>query len=440
MIPGEVFEVHLRNSTETRQKGTIAFSFPGPTTKEAQSEQFAREEVKGGFTGVVVDGKLASYALGAISEEKVRMGGELGADGAAWAKIATVLPAAPLTQAGSSAAIDFSLKAGEMKVVRFVLSWAAPTWNAGGVNWVKPFPVGRRTFTHMYAKYYPSAFETAQLLAKEHEELLQRVLAWQAVVYTDKDLPGWVKDVVINNLHLINEVGMWAQAKPPIGDWCKPEDGLWGLNECPRGCPDIEAAGGGNSYYGSPAILYLFPNLARSSLRGYKAYMFGDGCPPFTWGGLNAGAYPYIDFAMPVRGYQTGQNPSWLVAVAARYLAATGDDSMLSEMYPALRKTTEFMINLNSVRPYGLISLPSYDPDESFESTPFKGMSSHVGSIRLYHLRTMQRLAERVGDTAFAQQCKGWYDQSLRLMEDYLWAGSYYLQHRDVESGRRPMW
>lgn len=78
-------------------------------------------------------------------------------------------------------------------------------------------------------------------------------------------MPLWLQDVLINNFHLITEVGMWAQAKPPIGDWCQPEDGLWGLNECPRGCPQIEC--GGNTYYGGMAEQYFFPQLVKSTLR-----------------------------------------------------------------------------------------------------------------------------------------------------------------------------
>ena len=89
-------------------------------------------------------------------------------------------------------------------------------------------------------------------LAEHHTSLLKRILAWQQVLYSDPGLPPWIQDVLVNNLHLITEVGMWAQAQPPIGDWCRTEDGLWGLNECPRGCPQIEC--GGNSYWGGMSV------------------------------------------------------------------------------------------------------------------------------------------------------------------------------------------
>ena len=79
-IPGIVFEVHLRNTSTTSQHGTVAFFFPGPNAEEAGTTTFTRANVQGGFNGVVVGAKLASYALGVIGPEDLRMGGELGAE------------------------------------------------------------------------------------------------------------------------------------------------------------------------------------------------------------------------------------------------------------------------------------------------------------------------------------------------------------------------
>ena len=43
----------------------------------------------------------------------------------------------------------------------------------------------------------------------------RRILAWQQVIYAETALPVWLRDSLVNNLHLIAETGMWAQAKPP---------------------------------------------------------------------------------------------------------------------------------------------------------------------------------------------------------------------------------
>lgn len=436
MIPGMVFEVHLRNATDSTQRGAVAFSFSGPTEKEAGTGTFERQVIKGGLSGVAVNGKLGSYAMGVVGT-KARLGGELGADGATWAKIAQALPAVEPSKSGSSAAVDFSMGPRKSTVVRFVVTWCAPTWNGGGYNWATTaewHKMPGNTFTHMYAKYYPSPVETARLLAKEHRALLKRILAWQEAVYTDKSTPGWLQDVLVNNFHLITELGMWAQAKPPIGKWCRPEDGIFALNENPRGCPQMEC--GGNSYLGGMTLMYAFPELVLSTLRTYKAYQYPNGAPEWIFGGCT-GQTPPCELTMPSLGYCTGQTGSYYTGMVSRYYRMTGDEKFLHEFYPFVKKLTLYTFNLNPRRPYGLISLPVFDQTDAFESIPTKGMASHVASLRLYHLKAAEFMARKDGDIKFAEQCKQWYDESWQLMEEHLWTGSYYRQHKEIaEDGK----
>ncbi len=434
MIPGIVFEVHLRNPSGSAQKGTLAFSFPGPAVKEAGTNEFSRTNADGTFKGVCVSTELASYALGLIGKEALRLGGGLGADGAAWTKIASALPEAGVGEPGSSAAVDFSLAPGQEKSVRFVLAWHASTWRGSGANWI-----GGEVYTHMYAKYYPDPLGTAKLLAKNHRSLLKRVLAWQQVIYAEASLPGWLQDALINNFHLITETGLWAQAKPPIPDWCKAEDGLWGLNENPRGCPQIECLG--CSYYGGMAVLYAFPELTLSTLRGYKAYQSQRGAYPAMFGGYAAGGNcSFIDpprhGSHVIKAFgQTGQGSSFTVAMIGRYWKITGNDEVLREFYPSLKKATEFIFNLNPTPKFGLLMLPDFDLDESYESTPQKGLASHVASIRLYHLKLMESMAVRMKDEESARKYREWYRECVKMMDEYLWTGSHYIQHKDPVTG-----
>ncbi len=135
-----------------------------------------------------------------------------------WAAIGTQLPTATEGSAGTSVAVDFSLAPGAEQLVRFVLAWCAPQWKGGG----SPHASASNTFTHMYAKHYPSAAETARQLATQHADLLARIVAWQQVIYGETQLPVWLRDALINNLYMITETGLWAQAVPPLGAWCRP--------------------------------------------------------------------------------------------------------------------------------------------------------------------------------------------------------------------------
>jgi len=447
MIPGIVFEVHLRNTSKSRQRGAVAFSFPGPTEQEAGTNEFARKEIRGDFSGVFVRGDLASYALGVIGREKVRMGGEIGADSAAWAAIATALPPALDSCPGSSAAVDFALAPGTSTVIRFALTWCAPTWNGVGHNGATSVPEGYsgepRTFTHMYAKHYPSAARTAQALAENHESLLKRILAWQQAIYTDERLPVWLRDSLVNVLYMITEDGCWAQAKPPIPEWVREDDGLFGMNECPRGCPQIECLP--CSFYGSLPIAYLFPDLELSTLRGYKGYQYEDGAPTWVFGGCT-GRTPYIDFAYPTRGYQFASNGVSLAALVDRFLMCRdgADRQFLREFYPMVKRSMIHTVNLRTTPEYTIgeriISMPDGNVATEWFEAPepgWAGMTAHVGGLHLAELRIAERMAKEAADNGFANQCAQWIEAAREAMEKRLWTGSYYLNYWEPETGRK---
>jgi uncharacterized protein (DUF608 family) len=436
MIPAIVFEVRLRNHSGRRQRGTIAVSFPGPTRNEAQADRLSRQQVSGPFSGVAVGSEKASYALGVVGREKLRTGGELGADGSAWANIAEALPAAGPDHAGASVAVDFSLGPGKTKIVRFVLAWHSPNWKGGG----HPSATEGNTFTHMYALRYGSALQAAQLLAREHRAMLRRVLAWQQAVYTHERLPAWLRESLVNVLHLITEDGMWAAARHPLG-WARQEDGLFGMNECPRGCPQIECIP--CSFYGNIPLVYFFPELALSTLRGYKHYQYPEGAAPWIFGGVT-GQTPPCEFSMPTRGYQTTLNGPCYVDMVNRYLLCHGEknEDFLREFWPSVKRNTAFTVNLRPEYSVGdgIISMPTGNVGTEWFEAPepgWFGMVAHVGGIHLAQLRMARRMAEKVGDDEFARQCARWIKAGMNSMEAKMWAGSYYLTYWEPETEKK---
>jgi len=436
MVPGIIFEVHLRNTSKAPQKGTIAFSFPGPTLLEAGCETFQRKDIHGGFRGVGVEGTLASYALGLIGPGKVRFGGELGADGASWAGIAKGLPEVKEAAPGSSAAVDFSLAPGKEDVVRFALTWYAPTWKGGGYNWA-----GGNLHHHMYAKHYPSAESTGQFLARNHQKLLERTHAWQQVIYNDNSLPVWLRDSLINILYTITEDGFWAQKKDPMPAWVKEEDGFFGLCECPRGCPQIECLP--CSFYGSLPLVYFFPELQLSTIRAYQNYQKEDGTPVWIFGAP-------VEFCAPnYTQYQASTNGISLIALVDRFLMCrdTPDKKYLQEMYPMIKKTMNYNVNLgkagNPSYPLGdqVMAMPNIEGNlEWFETQApgWQGVAAHIGILRLAQLGISERLAKEVGDTEFANQCAEWTKLAAEALETRLWdPRGYYLNFHEPTSGTK---
>lgn len=425
-IPAAVFEVRLRNTTDANQKGTLAFNFPGPMAEETGGDRSERREVTGAFHGVEVKTPLASFALGTLDNEPLRTGADLGADEQAWMNVHRALPQPGQGQVGASAAVDFDLSARQDRIVRFVLAWCAPDWRAGG----KPSETGTNAFTHMYAKFYPDPVETAKLLATSHQNLLSRILAWQEVVYKEQQLPVWLRDSLVNNLYLITETGLWAQAKPPLGEWCRSEDGLFAMNECPRECPQIENIP--SSLFGNLPVVYFFPDLVLSTLRGYKHYQWPDGQVVWMFGAK-------AEFTAPVRPYQVASSDICVIEILDKMWLCTGNDDLLKEFYDGCKRAT---IHAMNIRPdYGdkqVISMAAGDKDwEWVECVPLYGLDSHVGGIRLAQLRMVKRMAEKMGDVEFAKQCDTWLEAGSKAMEEYLWAGSYYRLYNEFKSGKK---
>jgi uncharacterized protein (DUF608 family) len=440
MIPGAVFEAHLSNPGPNPQKGTLVMTFRGPTPEEAGTHRFEREALNGACRGVHVRSPLASYTLAVAGDVRVRVGGDLGSRRATWAAIGEALPAPSDGEAGATVAVDFRLEPGQSRVVPFVLSWYAPTWKGGGTN---ASPQGN-TFTHMYARHYPDAGQTARLLARERSRLFRRVAAWQQEVYGEQALPPWLRDSLINVLYMITEDGLWAQKQLPLPDWVREEDGLFGMNECPRGCPQIECIP--CSFYGSLPLAYFFPELQLSTIRGYQGYQLPDGAPPWIFGGCT-GQTPPIDFACPTRGYQFASNGISLAGIVDRFLLCrdSADGRYLRELYPMMKRSVSHTVGLRSTPSYSIgeriISMPDGNEGTEWFEAPepgWAGMTAHIGGLHLAELRIVERMASEVGDTDFERQCAEWIAAAQRAMEQRLWDGrGYYLNYLEPETGRR---
>ena len=472
--PAAVFEIHLRNGSAAAKKGALAFHFPGPTQAEAQIapdspretrpidwpasipiaqgpvDATRREVSAGEFHGIQVSSeKGTNYALGVIgSEYQPRFGGALWLDaydfvsGQSWNAIGHRLPRAAKEEFATSMAVDFTLGAGEQKIVRFVLAWYSPIWKGEGDH----------HFRRMYTKRYKDAVEVAQAVSADHASLLKRILAWQEAVYAADDHPVWLRESLVNILHLITKTGYWAVAQKPIGEWCRDEDGLFGMNECPRECPQIECIP--CSFYGNVPVVYFFPELALATLRGYKAYQYPNGAAPWVFGGCTSGAaegYRATDgteMAIPSPGYQTTLNGPCYVDMVDRYWQRTGNDAVLHEFYPSVKKNTIYTMGLRA-GPDGIVSVPDGDRNPTqpkarpgagldwFEGNGFFGMTPHVGGIHLAQLRIVQRMAEKTGDQEFAEQCKAWLWQGSASIENKLWTGKYYLNYLEPETGKK---
>jgi uncharacterized protein (DUF608 family) len=453
MAPAAMFEVTLRNTSDAPHAGAFAVSFPGfeLAPDDDARKAVCRRTLQGeNLHGVLVESGQEgtawqmSYVLGLLDEIPSRQGGALNMEGAAWAAIGHDLPEVTQGETGAALAADFQLAAGERVTLRFVLAWHAPHWRSGGA----PSHIDTHQFTHMYAAHYPDALSAARLLAREHVSLFKRIVAWQDAIYSAPEIPGWLADSLINILHLIPEDSVWGQATDPIGAWCDPEDGVFGMCECPRGCPQIECIP--CSFYGNIPLVYFFPRAALSTLRTYKAYQFEDGRPPWIFGGCTArepANRPPYELALPDKGYQTVLNGACYIVMADRYWRASGDDGFLREFFASLKRCNDFSMNLRpAYGPSQVMSMPASGTDghgmgdtEWFEAPEpgWKGYVTHAGGVRMAQVAIMRRMAEAMHDHDYVARCDAWLQSGAQALEQHLWAGSYYLNFNEPETGSK---
>src|SRR5205823_13865160 len=61
----------------------------------------------------------------------------------------------------------------------------------------------------------------------------------------------------------------------------------------------------------------------------------------------------------------------------------------------------------------------------------------YAGGTRLAQVRIVERMAEKIGDSAFAAKCREWIEAGTQLLEEKLWGDGYYLSSLDEASGKR---
>ncbi len=463
--PGAVFEVHLRNKGTTGAKGCVVFSFPGfadhhtrdfsigwpnlPKKPVMPPPQISRRAAPAGLKGVWVEDKAwgMSYVLATTDKGDVRSGGALGVDGDVWNKAEEKLPStAEHYDGGSSLTVDFNIGPDEEKVIRIILAWYAPEWEGNGLPgtggeriWTYA-PEGEtlsttgKRFTHMYTTRFANAGEVASYLARHHQQLLKRIIAWQSAIYDDPTLPGWLADSLINALYYFAPCSMWAQAKDPIGSWCRPEDGLFALEEAPRACPHMNTLS--NVGMAGPTLSFFFPDLALSMLRtirstqrenGDVAQLLGRWADP-----ANAMSYDYQEVV------------SGFCYVSAAYLhwKITGDIEFMKEFYPSVKKALQYSFTQRpDLGPSQIIAMPphrehAWNDIEWFEDRSMYGYVTHPGGLRMAGAEMLKAWAEAMGDAEEVAYLDSLVAAGQETMQKYLWKGDHYLIYNDTKTGK----
>lgn len=436
--PAAIFQVRAWNKSGANQTGEIALSFPGPLHSEVarrapiptvqEPQGFIREEVKGGFTGITVTNTRGiGYSLGVTGDEEVRCGPALGLEGNSWSQLipqsVASLSWSSIMYSGASVAVKYSLEPSAEKTVDFILAWYHPIANR------PPGTIGPHW--NYYSKRFKGPLEIATKVAREHKSILQKILAWQEVVYEAEDLPVWLQDGLVNSFYYIAKCSLWFH-KPFKDDWYG-DMGVLVMNSANSGLEWSECLV--DYWHGHFGVLLFFPDLHKTTLKAFAHYQLSSGELPFCLGrqtSIQAPEYwvQHLGCAM-----------AYIQGVYHQYLC-TGDKEFLKEYYTSLKSAMKYLkgfdtdgddlINEHSHAPPG----EGFPSNNWYESYVWAGTSVHNAGNWLGTLKIAAAAAETVGDQVYAEEFKATYDRGLKAFEEKLWKGDYYRLYNDPETGR----
>ena len=286
----------------------------------------------------------------------------------------------------------------------------------------------------MYATRFADAGEVATFLARNHESLLKRIIAWQSAIYDDATLPVWLADSLINALYYFPPCSMWAQAKEPIGSWCRPEDGLFALEEAPRACPHMSTLS--NVGMAGPTLSFFFPDLALSLLRAIRSTQRENGDVAQLMG-------RWADPANPM-SYDYQEVISGFCYVVSAYLhwKITGDEAFMKEFYPSVKKALQYSFTQRpDLGASQIIAMPphrehAWNDIDWFEDRPLYGYVSDAGGLRLAGAEMLKAWAQAMGDSEEASYLDGLLAAGKEAMQKHLWRRDHYMVYNDPVTGK----
>ncbi len=439
-IPAAMFEVHLRNPGSEPQHGRLALSVPGWTEQyPGEKWRVKRVEVSGQFNGLAVNkGNERGYAVGIIGPDRPQIGAEL-TDAKAWAAIGKGLPPAPNSyQSGSSVAVDFDLPPRGSKTIRFLLAWYQP------IQW------DYHMYRNAYGLRFKSASDVAENVARNSELLLKQVLAWQEAVYTDNDLPGWMRDMLVNNFHLLAKAGRWVYPFGREQSWAGRR-GMFAITDSPD-CPEVECIP--SNWYSTFATVFFFPDLVETTYNAFRHFQRDDGAVPFALGGGGQapdggeGAMPCAVDEPDAWPAQEILNGSIYIQQVDRIWQRTGDDKMLREFYPSIKKALEWEATFDTkardrqwqpiqTEADGLLDCGGHNSEQFYDEWFWYGPAIQVNGLWLATIKIVERMAKTMGDDAYAADCHNRAETVAVAVEKKLWNDSYYLLYNDTHTGKK---
>jgi len=306
----------------------------------------------------------------------------------------------------SALCLTLKLKPGEKIEVPFVLSWDFPYYEFGkGVKYRKK-----------YTEFFGADGEKAQALAFEalekYSQWEKAIDSWQQTIISQKNLPGWFKQILFNELYVLSETGIW-EASTNLFTYLESADYLmYGTFDVDSYCwqvlelwPELELR---NIHFFAETVDWIDP--------AYKIYQYNQVFPKevptekksYYWNvNKEKGMIPH-DLGSPrarpwvvlnAFDWQNGNvwkdlNPKFPLRALRDYLTAGKEKvEFLRDIFTASVLALD-TLEKRFGHPESHIPQNEGIPDQTYDTWRMKGTSAYVGLLWLSSLKATCRLGD----------------------------------------------
>ncbi len=289
---------------------------------------------------------------------------------------------------GCALCSKLTLKPGEKKNVRFILSWYFPNLTAkdGEIR------------GHYYENLFTDSLDANRFLEKGYDSIFSSAVTFSELLYST-DLPSVYPDAWSANLSPLIKCSVYHK---------DGKFGLWeGLGYCGLHTTDI-------TYHASFSLISLFPDLQKKQMIMGAGYQREDGRVHHSF---------KPDMKCSDNGYdRVDLNMQFVLMVLRDYLF-TGDKDYLLSLWDNVRKAMDSTKLLDTDND----GLPDYGTKRNtYDAWNFSGTPVYISVLWLAALKAGAIIAERVGDQSQADQWRNILVDGKNALEEKLWNGEYY--------------
>lgn len=311
-----------------------------------------------------------------------------------------------------SLCVTHTIEPGEEKNFTFILSWYFPNRPKMWIELDKDksdIRSGNYQVTkNYYATLFANAWEVAAYLSTERERLYRESKTFSEAFFSTT-LPGYVLEAVADNITVMRSPTCFRIENGDFLGWEGVDDDL-GCG--PGNCTHVW------NYAQSVAV--LFPELERTMRRIELVDEIRD------------------DGYMPFRAYTPFDLPQWDMVPSAdgqlgsvvrlyREWIISGNDSIVRECWPGVKKTMRYVLKVWDCDGDGLLEQPQHVTYD----TELYGISSMTESIYLAALKAAAKMAEYLGEMDNAEKYRKLLYQGMDKLDEKCWNGEFYEQRVD---------